>query len=230
MQLNGDTHHVPLPREGHLCILPEGDTSSATCRRVSQLEVHQLLSSGLQVVYLVGLNGHETPLITSLPESLANGTNLPGGELIYLRVDIPQSMAEGPEWKVLPPGDCLSILMASPIKATPPKVEREVSMTMEVRELLSQVGLDTSGHISENAIPKRTKSCGCTYTSVPQTGRSFLASGTLSQARSQHDTEIMEASLEEILTAPSPQPRHQGPVVAPLLQMQAISERRPTRP
>ena len=40
VRLNGDNHHVPLPREGHLSILPEGGTNSATCRRVSQLEVH----------------------------------------------------------------------------------------------------------------------------------------------------------------------------------------------
>ena len=44
--LNGDTHHAPLPRERHLSVLPEVGTSSATCRRVSQLEVCQLLSSG----------------------------------------------------------------------------------------------------------------------------------------------------------------------------------------
>ena len=131
--LNRDTSHVPLPREGHLCILPDGGTSSATCRRVSQLEVHQLLSSGLQVVYLVGLNGHEIPLITSLPKSLANSTNLPGGELIYLRVDILQSIVEGPEWKASPPGNCPSILMATSIKVILSKAEREVSMIMEVR-------------------------------------------------------------------------------------------------
>ena len=46
------------------------------CRRISQLEVYQLLISGLQVAYLVGLNGHEDPVITSLPESLANGISL----------------------------------------------------------------------------------------------------------------------------------------------------------
>ena len=80
---------------GHLSILPEGGTSSATCRRVSQLEVCQLLSLGLQVVYLVGLNRHEIPLITSLPESLANGTNLPGDEPVYLKVDILQSIVGG---------------------------------------------------------------------------------------------------------------------------------------
>ena len=154
VQLNGDICHVPLPREGHLSVLPEGDTSSAVCGRVSQLDVCQLLSSGSQVVYPVGLNRCKIPVVTSLPKSLANGTNLLGGKPIYLKVDILQSITEGPEWKVLPSGDHPSILMASPIKATLPKVEREVNMTMEVRELLSQVGLDMSEHVSENSIPK----------------------------------------------------------------------------
>ena len=31
VQLNKDTHHTPLPREGHLGILTEGGTNSATC-------------------------------------------------------------------------------------------------------------------------------------------------------------------------------------------------------
>ena len=122
--LSGDIHHVPLPREGHLGILPEGGTNSATCIRISQLEVCQLLSSGLQVIYPVGLNEHEIPLITSLPKSLANGTNLTGGKSIYLKVDIPQSIAEESDQKVLPPSECPSILMVSPIRATPPKLER----------------------------------------------------------------------------------------------------------
>ena len=45
--------------------------------------------------------------------------------------------------------------MASPIRATLPKAEREVSMTMKVRELLSWAVLDTSGHVSENSTPRR---------------------------------------------------------------------------
>ena len=62
--LNGDTHHAPLPREGHLGILPQGGTNSIACGRISQLKVCQLLSSGLQVIYPVGLNGWKIPLIT----------------------------------------------------------------------------------------------------------------------------------------------------------------------
>ena len=141
VQLNGDACHVPLPREGHLSILVEGGTSSATYRRVSQLEVHKLLSSGFQVIYPVGLNGCEVPVIAAPLKSLAKGSNLLGGKPIYLNVDILQSIVEGPKLKVLPPGGhSSSILVASPIRAPSPKVEGEVSMTMEVRELLSWVG------------------------------------------------------------------------------------------
>ena len=89
VQLNGDTCHAPLPRERHLSTLVEGGTSSAACRRVSQMEVCQLLSSSSQVICLVGLNGCEVPIIASQPESLAKGTNLLGGKPVYLKVDIP---------------------------------------------------------------------------------------------------------------------------------------------
>ena len=163
--LNRDTCHVPLSREGHLGILPKGDASRTASRRVSQLEVCQLLHLDLQVIYPAGLSGHKIPLVTPLSESLANGINLPGCECIYLKVDILQSIMEGPEWKALPPGNCPSILMVSPVKAVYSqrakavvncaKAEREVSMTMEVRELLSRAVLEMSGHVSENSTPKR---------------------------------------------------------------------------
>ena len=117
-----DTHHTTLPREGHLDILVEGGTSSAACRRISQIEVHQLLSLSSQVIYPVGLNGCEVPVIASQPESLAKGANLLGGKPIYLKVDIPQSIMEGPKLKAPPPDShSSSILIASPIRAPPPK-------------------------------------------------------------------------------------------------------------
>ena len=57
--------------------------------RVSQLQVCQLLSSGSQVVYLVGLNGADVPMIASPPEPMAKGVNLLSGKPIYLKVDSP---------------------------------------------------------------------------------------------------------------------------------------------
>ena len=119
VQLHEDTHHVPLPKEGHLGILPQGGAEMTACRRISQLEVHQLLISSLQVAYPVGLNGHEEPIITSLPESLANGISLTRGESVYLEIDILQSMAEEPDQKAPPIGKCSTIIVASPHKTIP---------------------------------------------------------------------------------------------------------------
>ena len=124
VQLNKDTCHVPLPEEVHLGILPKGGTDSTTCGRISLLEVHQLLISGLQVTYPVGLNGCKDPIIISLPESLANGISLTGSRSIYLEVDIPQPIAEESDQKALPLGRCFPILMASPLKTNPQKLRR----------------------------------------------------------------------------------------------------------
>ena len=95
VQLHKDTCHAPLPKEGHLGILPQGGAEMTACGRISQLEVCQLLISGLQVTYPIGLYGHEEPVITSLPKSLANGISLTGGESIYLEIDILQFHGRG---------------------------------------------------------------------------------------------------------------------------------------
>ena len=103
VQLNKDTCHAPFPKEGHLGILPQGGAVMTTCKRISQLEVCQLLVSGLQVTYPVGLNGHEDPIITSLPKSLANGISLSGGKSIYLKINITQPMMKELDQKAFAP-------------------------------------------------------------------------------------------------------------------------------
>ena len=137
VQLNEDTHHAPLPKEGHLGVLSTGGTNSTACGSISQLEVCQLLILGHQVIYPVGLNGCKVPTIISLLESLANGIILTGGRTAYLEVGIPLPIAEKLDQKASPPGRCPSILIANPFRTTPPKPERKVSMTTEVTELLS---------------------------------------------------------------------------------------------
>ena len=93
------------------------------CVRISQLEVCQLLASGLQVTYLKGLNGCEEPIITSLPESLAKGISLIGDKSVYLEIDILQPIAKEPDQKALSIGICSTIIIANPLKTTPPKSE-----------------------------------------------------------------------------------------------------------
>ena len=50
-------------------------------------------------------------------------------------------------------------------------------MTMEVRELLSQVGLDMSGHAPGNSTLKRLEPMVLVIPLLHQTGRFSLASG-----------------------------------------------------
>ena len=45
-QLYGGTNHVPLPKDKHLSILPQGKADSP-CGQISHLKVHQLLSARL---------------------------------------------------------------------------------------------------------------------------------------------------------------------------------------
>ena len=204
VQLNEDTSHVPLPKVGHLGVLTEGGTNNTACRKISQMEVQQLLISGLQVTYLVGLNGCEDPIITFLPKSLANDISLTGGRSVYLEVDIPQPMVEELYQKVSPLGKCSAILIASPFKTTPPKLERVLSMTMEVKSLLSWVILDTSGHVSGNLTPKRPNPV-VILTLPPHKLRDLSRHvDTLSQVSAPDDIEMAEASLEEVPTTISP--------------------------
>ena len=141
------------------------------------MEVCQLPISGLQVAHPVGLNGHEDPIITFLPKSLTNGISLTGGRSIYIEVDILQPVTEEPDWKASPLGRCSPLLMASPLKTTPPKTRKigqhdhggkESPVLGNVRHVWSCV---------RELNPKKTKPHGHTNTSTPQTERSFWASG-----------------------------------------------------
>ena len=53
-QLYEGSHHTPLPKDKHLGILPQGKVGGTSCGQISQLDVHQLLSTGPQVVYPAG--------------------------------------------------------------------------------------------------------------------------------------------------------------------------------
>ena len=132
--LHEGTCHVPLPKEGHLGFLPQRGVEEAPCGWISQLEVCQILVASAQVVYPIGLNGYEEPVITSSPEPPAGGVSLTAGKPIYLGIDIPSPPVEELDQKIPPLGEVSIIVVASPHKS-PPKSEG--SMTMEVSNLLS---------------------------------------------------------------------------------------------
>ena len=121
VQLHNGTCHAPLPKEENLGILPQRGVEVTPCGQIIQLEVCQLLITGPQVVYPIGLNGHDEPIITSLPELLASSVSLTAGELVYLEIDILPSPVEDPDQKVPHLGKVSTIVIASPQKSIPQK-------------------------------------------------------------------------------------------------------------
>ena len=113
VQLHEGTCHAPLPKDGHLGILPQAGVEEVPCGCISQLEVCQLLVTGPQVIYPIGLNGHDKPIITSLPEPLASSVSLTVGKSIYLDNDIPSPPVEELDQKILPLGEVSIIMVAS---------------------------------------------------------------------------------------------------------------------
>ena len=116
-------------------------------------------------------------MVVSPPESLPKGTTLIGGKPIYLKVSMLQPTPEGQEPKALPHSSHFSpIQVPSPIKASPPKAEREVSMTMEVEGTSVKCSIRYIWTHVWKLNPKETESHGCAHASAPQIGRSFWSS------------------------------------------------------
>ena len=191
------THHAPLPKEGHLCILPQRGVEATPCGQISQLEVCQLLVAIPQVIYPVGLNGQDEPIITSLPELLASSINLTTGEPMYLGIDILSPPMEEPDLKILPLGKVSTIIVASPHKS-PSKLEG--SMTTEVRNLLSQAILETSSCGSKHSPLRRPTPAVVPMTPPQKPEGPPWPVDTSSQA----NAEVMEASLVDIPASISP--------------------------
>ena len=97
----------------------------------------------------------------TLPESLSNGITMLEGKSTFLQVDLSQFTTQEQDPTAPSSGGGSSpTLVASPTRAFPPKVEGQISMTMEASELLSQASLDTSGLASKSSTPKRPGSLG----------------------------------------------------------------------
>ena len=132
-QLYEDTNHVPLPKDKHLGILPQGKVESP-CGQISQLEVCQLLSARLQVIYPVGLNGGDQSVTVNLPGPLYGGSSVTTKEHPYMKIDIPSPTLEEQDGANLPLGGGHAT-QAIDMPKTPWKPR--VTLMAEVGELLT---------------------------------------------------------------------------------------------
>ena len=134
VQLYEGPCHTPLPKDKHLGILPQGKVEETPCGQISQLKVCTLLAASPQVVYPIGLNGCDEPIITTLPEPLDSGISLTTSNHIYLGIDILSPPVEEPDQKIPPISEVSTVLKISPHKSP---LKSEGSMNTEVSNLLS---------------------------------------------------------------------------------------------
>ena len=86
-------NHMPLPKDRHVCVLPQGEVESPS-GWISQLKVCQLLSTGPSVVFPRELNGGNQSVTIDLPESLNMGSSDITDEYPYIEVNIPTLVPE----------------------------------------------------------------------------------------------------------------------------------------
>ena len=147
-QLYEGSNHTPLPKGKHLGILPQGKVEESPYGQISQLKVCQLLSAGPQVIYPVGLNGGNWPVIINLPEPLHNCSSNTTNEHPHMRIDIPLLSPEEPEHTTQPLGGAHAIPSATAPKAP---WKPRISLVTEVDDLLTWAMADVSSCKSEHS-------------------------------------------------------------------------------
>ena len=151
-------------------------------------------------------------MITTLPESLSQVVILLRGKSTLLQVDLSQSATEEQGPKAPSLGGGLSPTSAgSPTQAFPPKTEGQISMTMEVSELLSQAVLDTPGLASGSSTPKRPGSLALVAALPFKPEDPAKLVDTSSQVSDPKDAEMDNPTLEEIHVSLPPPVETSGP-------------------
>ena len=75
IQLYEGANHTPLPKDRHVCVLPQGEAGSPS-GWISQLKICWLLSDGPLVVFPTELNGGDQSVTICLPKSLHTGSSV----------------------------------------------------------------------------------------------------------------------------------------------------------
>ena len=151
-QLYEGSNHAPLPKDKHIGILPQGKVEKSPYGWISQLEVCQLLSTGPQVIYQVGLNGGDQPVTIILPEPLLSGSSVTTNEHPHMGINIPKISHEEPESTILSLGGAHPI----PAIATPKTPWKpRITLRAEVDALLKQGMADDSIHESKHSATEK---------------------------------------------------------------------------
>ena len=148
IQLYEGANHMPLPKDRHVCILPQGEAESPS-GQISQLKICWLLSTGPLVVFPSELNGGDHSVTIDLPELLHTACSVTSDEYPYIKVKIPTPVPEEQGSASLPLGGKHNT------PTTPqPKIpwKPRVTLMAEVNKLIDRGMTDNYDQESEHSI------------------------------------------------------------------------------
>ena len=131
-------NHMPLPKDGHVCVLPQGEVVSPS-GQISQLKVCQLLSAGPSVVFPMELNRGDQSVTIDLAESLHMGPSVITDKYPYIEVNIPTLVLEEQGNANLPLGKKYDTTTAGLPKTS---WKPRVTLTAEVNDLIGRGMMD----------------------------------------------------------------------------------------
>ena len=178
LQLYEGANHTPLPRDKHICVLPQGKTESLS-GWISQLKICWLLSARPSVVFPVGLNGGHQSVTISLPKLLHTGSSVTTGEHPYIKVNIPMPILEEQDCASLPLGEKCDIPTINWSK-TPWKPR--VTLMAKVNDLLDWGMMDNYDRESEHSAMEEVPTTEADASPPLKTDITVLPLDTSSQA------------------------------------------------
>ena len=117
IQLYEGANHSPLPKDGHVCVLPQGEAESPS-GWISQLKICQLLSARPLVVFPAELNGGNQSVTIDLPKSLHTGSSVITDEYPYIEVNITTLVLEEQGNASLPLGRSMTLQLPISLRLT----------------------------------------------------------------------------------------------------------------
>ena len=188
IQLYEGTNYMPLPKDRHVCILPQGKEESPS-GQIIQLKICQLLSAGPSIVFPIELNEGNQSVTIDLPESLHTGSSVTTDEYPYIEVNIPTLVPEEQDSASLPLGG-----KHDTPTTTQPKTpwKPRVTLRAEVNDLIDQGMMDNYDQESEHSVMAEVPATEADASLPLKMEKPVLSLDTCSQA----SVAEMEASVE----------------------------------
>ena len=146
-QLYEGANHTPLPKDRHVCVLPQGEVRSPS-GWISQLKICRLLSNGPLVVFPTELNRGNQSVTVSLAESLHTGSSITTDEYPYIEVNIPTLIPEEQSHANLPLGKKQDSATTDQSKVP---WKPRITLKAEITDLVNQGMMDIYDQESEHS-------------------------------------------------------------------------------